>query len=134
MTIERYWEIILGKCAELDPDSAAAVAAAPPGQKHWVYRRSSKAIWLTSERNEEKGSHAGSTVLVNPFVAAECIYNHTHRLATDAEIQDELERQACLKEQIIAQDNAQRSPGVTLQVSPEALRAAIASAGLAPKE
>jgi hypothetical protein len=134
MTIQRYWEIILAKCAELDPDTVPAANAAPPGQKHWTFRRSSKVIWLRSLDNEEKNSFAGSVVEANPLVAAEAIYNKTHDRAPDEDVQRELARREQMRQGIIAQDNAQRNPGTTIVVTAEALRAALAGAGLTPKK
>lgn len=134
MTVQRYWEIILQKCADLDPGSVPAANAAPPGQKHWVYRRSATVHWIISEDNEERGSVAGAVVEANTLVTAEALYGKTHRLATSEEIQREIARREQMRREILAVDNAQRNQGMTVQVSVESLRAAIAAAGLAPKE
>jgi hypothetical protein len=134
VTLEKYWQNCFAIGLKIDPDIAPDFNAAPPGQKHWVLGRSAKTHFIASLENEEKGSFAGSVVEANTFVAAEAIYNKKHRLATDEEILRELARREQMRQQIITQDNAQRNPGTTVVVTPEALRAALAAAGLTPKK
>jgi hypothetical protein len=93
MDLKKYYSSVQKIAAKLDPETASAIITDPDGSlpsKH--YRMSQKAVWLMSVENDEKGSVAGSVIEANPWVAAERLYDKTHELASEAQIEGEVQR------------------------------------------
>ena len=132
MDLQKYMRERARDAAKLDPGTAAILTADPSLSPMREYRASSKVVWLISVRNEEKDSYAGQVVEANPWLSSELIFAGTHRLSTDEEIKGEQLRRERKREELLSEDRARQSKGTTIQVSPEALRAAIAEIGLKP--
>lgn len=60
-------------------------------------RRQASWCWLTSNENIVNGTRAGVVVSATLAHAARCIAGMTHRVSTEREIQDELDRQLMRK-------------------------------------
>jgi hypothetical protein len=130
MDLVKYMRDRARDAAKLDPETAAILAADPILSPMKTYRASAKVIWLISVWNEEKGSYGGQVSEANPWLASEVIYNGTHRLATEDEIRGEEQRRQQQREEILLEDRARRSNSTVIQVSPDALREAIAGLGI----
>jgi hypothetical protein len=130
MEIQEYYRRRAKDAAKLDPETAAILAADHTLPPMYTYRASTKVIWIISVDNEDRGSFAGQVVEVNPWLASELCFAGTHRLATDEEIKGEQARREQKQREILAEDRARRSQSTVVQVSPDALRAAIAGLGI----
>ena len=74
----------------------------PDLKKYWQEVRAIEAtlaesVWLASHSDPRRGQAAGSIVEVVAHTAARLLHGKSHRLATEAEIQQHLEREQALK-------------------------------------
>ena len=87
--MQAFWARVNVKAAELDPQSAAydnEIRKNNPKHQHGFMQRSTKVIYITSEKTPIKSIRGGRVFLAPPLLAAQRIVEGTHRLSTQSEI------------------------------------------------
>ncbi len=98
MDIKVRYKSIRALAAKLDPENMELDRQETENEERRHLDRSDKEIWLRSIDNPEKSSVGGQIVSAAPMIAAERLYEKTHELATDAQVQVHKEREEILRE------------------------------------
>lgn len=124
--MQAFWIKVNAEAQRLDPESARRddeIRRLNPNHKNSFILTSKKLIWLVSKKNPLRRTTAGRIFTATPYLAAQCIVNETHEIATDAQIakhnHEMARRRTEAAELKAAQNPPLPSPTINVNLSPE---------------
>lgn len=124
--MQAFWARVQIRAAELDPQAAAydsEMRKHNPNHKHSFVEKSTKVVWVTSEKQPTKGIRSGRVFQAPPFLAAKLMVEGTHRASTQVEIEgwQKEQGQRVSEAQALAASKLPPAPQINVHLPPESL-------------